>query len=791
MSLYPENIEQKTGFDQIRVLLAAKCISTMGEGYVQKMRYTSDAKLITKLLKQTDEFVEIISTALVFPTEHYLPIKEYISKANIEGAHLSEHELHELRNMLSTVNRIIHFFKGKEEQFAELYKITEGLHQFNDITHAINTKIDVNGAMKPNASKELEGLYSKISANENLVRKRINSIAKNITENNWGPETTITIRNDRLVVALFPEHKRKIPGIVHDESATGQTLYIEPGEIFELNNYTIELHHEKKKEIRRILIELTSLVMPHVPELSVCCDRLGMFDFIRAKALLSIELKCISPQIHDKPMLKLVNARHPLLYISLKKQKKQAVPLSIELDRDKRIVVISGPNAGGKSVLLKTVGLIQMMFQHGLPVPCKDGSEMGMFKQIYIDIGDQQSIENDLSTYSSHLLNMKHFTTFAHSKTLFLIDEFGTGTDPQLGGPMAEAILEALNRKFAYGIITTHFSNLKILAQHLHGVYNGSMLFDSKELVPLFQFEPGVPGSSYTFEIAQKTGLDKDIIQKAIQKSGNKHNQVEKLIIELEREKTYIKNLKKDLESQMQKSVEKQAKFEEQSNELSKTKSDIISKAKNEALQLLKNANKEIEQTIKLIKENKASNEVTKSARKNLDEMALNLMPEEQDDIKSSSSDLKILIGSKVKMPDSQTIVEVSAIKKNKVEVMMGNIKTWVDMDRLELAPAEEKQSQLHKRHNNGVDLNEKLAHFNAEINVIGKRGEEAMQEVMHFLDEAIMLNFSRVRIVHGRGAGILKRLIRSELKKIRAVKNLQDEAPEFGGDAVTVIDLE
>lgn len=763
----------------------------MGEGYVQKMRFSSDGKLIAKLLKQTDEFVEIINTALLFPTEHYLPIKEYINKASIEGAYLSEHELHELRNMLATVNRIIHFFKGKEEQFVELYKITDGLHQFNEITHAINTKIDVNGSMKPNASKDLESLYSKITSNENLVRKRINSIAKNITENNWGPETTITIRNDRLVVAVFPEHKKKIPGIVHDESATGQTLYIEPGEIFELNNYTIELHQEKKKEIRKILIELTSLVMPHVPQLSVCCDMLGMFDFIRAKALLSIELKCISPQIHDKPMLKLVQARHPLLYINLKKQKKQVVPLSIELDRDKRIVVISGPNAGGKSVLLKTVGLIQMMFQNGLPVPCKDGSEMGMFKQIYIDIGDQQSIENDLSTYSSHLLNMKHFTTFAHSKTLFLIDEFGTGTDPQLGGPMAEAILEALNRKFAYGIITTHFSNLKILAQHLHGVYNGSMLFDSKELAPLFQFEPGVPGSSYTFEIAQKTGLDKDIIQKAIQKSGNKHNQVEKLIIELEREKTYIKNLKKDLESQLQSSKEKQSKFEEKNTELANTKTDIIQKAKTEALQIIKNANKEIEQTIRLIKENKASNETTKAVRKNLDEMVLQLMPEVQPNSKQADSVLNIKVGSKVKMPDSQTVVEVTAINKNKAEVAMGHIKTWVDLDRLELAPEEEKKSNNNRRVHAGVDLNEKLAHFNAEINVIGKRGEEAMQEVMHFIDEAIMLNFSRVRIVHGRGAGILKRLIRSELKKIRAVKNLQDEAPEFGGDAVTVVDLE
>jgi DNA mismatch repair protein MutS2 len=792
--LFPDHIEEKLGFDKVRQLLRDACISVMGGEYVDRMRMVNDVQLLKKLLDQTFEFSKILSHDKPFPINNYVYARSFLTKGMIDGAFLTEEEFHLLRQMLRTVMEVSKYFKDRAHVYPELYKLCVDLKPDESLIFELDRKIDEKGMMKPSASKELQQIIQHIAEQEGLVRKRIQSIFKNVQENNWGPEGGMTIRDGRLVIALYAEHKRKIQGFIHDESATGQTIFIEPTEVFEANNYIRELYFDKSHEIRRILIELTTQFRPHFPMFELYCNRLGMYDFIRAKGLVANAIKATMPELSDKPELSWIDARHPLLYIHHKKQNKTVIPLTIKLNREDRIIVISGPNAGGKSVLLKTVGLLQMMLQYGMLIPVQADSKAGIFNHIFIDIGDEQSIDNDLSTYSSHLNNMKHFLKFANSKTLFLIDEFGTGTDPQFGGPMAEAILEQLNRKFSLGIVTTHYSNLKVFANQAHGIVNGSMMFDQAALQPLYQFDAGKPGSSYTFEIAHKIGLDKEVIEKAKSKAGTKQNNIDKLLIELEREKTYIKNLKDDTEKRTANARELEQKYILLNDELASAKGKIIREAKAEALRVIKDSNQLVEQTIREIKEVKAENVVTKEIRKKLDEKVEALTAEVLggNAEKKGNKQKSIKAGDWVRIISSGAEAEVIQILKTKVEVMIGHIRTRADIGDVEQIDGKEKQ--LPKKRfssSSSVDLNEKMIAFNAEINIIGKRGDEALPEVMRFIDEAIMLNFDRIRIVHGRGTGALKNMVRNELKKIPTVKHYGNEQEEFGGDAVTVVEFQ
>ncbi len=786
--LYPTNIEEKTGFSEIRNLIKEACNSDMGLGLTERMKMSYSAETIKLWLSQTFEMMGILQMGHNFPEKYFIDAKIYTSKVQAEGSYLTEEEWFKIRQMLDSARQLFDFFKDKKETYIQLAKLLQNL--IFDIKYIleIDRCIDDKGQMKPTASKDLYDIIQHIQSEEQVVRKKINAVAKKIIENSWGPDNAVTIRNDRLVLAVYAEHKRKISGLVHDESATGQTFYIEPAEIFEQNNYVRELHLDKQREIRKILIDLTTKLRPVFPVFDAISQKMGVIDFIRAKAKICVKIKAEVPQIVEKTSIHWINARHPILYINHLKQNKKVIPFSLELNRDKRILVVSGPNAGGKSVLLKTIGLLQLMVQHGIPVPASGDSKVSVFKQVLSDIGDQQSIDNDLSTYSSHLSNMKYFVLNATSKTLFLIDEMGTGTDPVFGGPMAEAILEQLNKKFSFGVVTTHYSNLKLFANHTHGLSNGSMVFDNEALQPLYIFDDSKPGSSYTFEIASKIGLDKDIIETAKKKTGNKQNQADKLLIELEREKTYLKNLKEDLEKNKLKVDQLKTTLEEKNIELDKQKNELIKKSKVEALQILNQAKKTIENTVREIKETQASH--PKKSREPLENLIVQLEHEAISEIKAKSIKQvkKLVVGDWVKTTDTGREGQVLSISKDKIEIGFGELVKKINIDEIEKIKKE--PSEKIKKTSLRMDLNERMANFNAELNIIGLRGDEAIAEVLRFVDEAIMLGHDKIRIVHGRGSGILKRLVRSELKKINSIKNISSEAEEFGGDAITVIQL-
>ncbi len=791
--LYPENIEEKLGFDKLRQMLLGKCISSMGREYASQMRWSHERATVQKWLGQADEFMRLISTDKPFPADNYTDARGWLQKGIIDGALLSEEEFHQLRALLKTLLLVGYYFKEKKESYPLLTLLCEGINPNENNILEIDRKIDEHGQVKPSASKELMEISRKLDEYRQQVRRKVISVAKQIAENGWGPESAPSLRDGRLTVALHAEHKRKVQGYMHDESSTGQTVYIEPAEVFEMNNLLRELELDRVREIRKILIDLTTVLRPDFQNISNWCQRLGLLDFIRAKALLGIELKAICPDLLERPGMEWLNARHPLLYLHHKKQNKQVIPLSIILNKDERIIVISGPNAGGKSVLLKTVGLLQLMLQHGLPVPCKLGSRVGLFQNMFIDIGDEQSIDNDLSTYSSHLANMRHFMRFANSRTMFLIDEFGTGTDPQFGGPMAESILEMLNKKFSMGVVTTHYSNLKLFASKAHGVANGSMVFDNEALQPLYQFDPGKPGSSYTFEIAQKSGVEKEVIDKAKQKAGSGHNKVDKLLLELEREKTYLKNLREDTEKKEKTATENLTKYTELKTKLEAEEKGILKKAKNDALHILKEARQVVENTIREIKEAGAETAATKQIRQKMDKAEADLETQVRTQHVTSliTTNNVLQPGDHVRILSTNQTAEIVSISGKKANVMLGNIATRVALNDIVFIETQHVVSPISPRsRSGGLDLNEKLAHFNAEINVIGKRSDEALPEVLRFVDEAILLGFDRIRIVHGRGSGILKRMVRKELKRINSVKSYKDEQQEFGGDAITVVEL-
>lgn len=768
------------------------CISDMGSMHVAAVKFSSDPHQIRKWLQQTGEMMALMDRGLQLPDRNYTDAKPLLDRVRADGSWLSGEEWYRIRLMLETAASLKRFFKERQELFPLLYELAGNLPDMEKFAREIDRCIDEDGEVKPNASSELYAITKSIQTEEQKVRKQIQSLAKKVVENGWGPENAVTIRNDRQVLAIYSEHKRKISGLVHDESATGQTFYIEPAEIFELNNLVRELYIDKQREVRKILIQLTNYIRPSFPEILLITSRMGVIDFIRAKALFAKKIKASVPQVMDKPGMQWIGARHPLLLLHFRKSNKGVIPFDLALNRDKRIMVVSGPNAGGKSVLLKATGLLQMMIQHGIPVSASPDSQVGIYKNIFADIGDQQSIDNDLSTYSSHLTNMKQFVHFATSATLFLIDEMGTGTDPLYGGPMAEAVLEQLNRKFCFGIVTTHFSNLKIYASKTHGLANGSMVFDQEQLQPLYRFDDGKPGSSYTFEIAAKTGVQEEIIQNARKKTGAKNQQADKLLIDLEREKTYIKNLKEDLEKEKQKSAELYKSVAEEKAQLEGKRDLLLKQYRSEALQLVTDARKLIENTIREIRETQAGS--LKQSREPLEQFELNL----KQSLESKESGEKaekqpqnqpvIKAGDWVKIIESEQEAEVLSVSRQQAELAFGDIIRKYPLSAMEKI----KKTGKSKLKNSGVapDLNQRMAHFNGEINIIGLRGDEALTKVMQFLDEAIMLGHDRIRIVHGRGSGILKKLIRGELRNIKSVASVSDEQAEFGGDAITIVKL-
>ncbi len=788
---YPKNIETKLEFDQIKDMLRSHCLSELGMQYVDKIKFVSKFDVLEKMLQQVNEFRILLATDTPFPSEHYYDIRPYLQRAGLSGSFLAESEWQQIRLLLQTFALITRYFEQRNDRYMQLAALFGGI-QFNaGIQKHIERIIDDKGELRSNASPELSKISAQVNEKEKEVRKRINRIFEHASEKNWLADSGITIRDGRLVLPVLAEHKRNISGFVHDESATGQTVFIEPTEIFEINNRIRELQIAFKRERERILIELTDKLRPHLPELELYLQRIGIIDFVRAKAIFAVALNASMPLLHKQPYLNWVDAYHPLLKINHQKSGLPVVPLQINLSQTNRILVISGPNAGGKSVCLKTVGLLQYMLQCGLLIPVKEHSEAGLFQDIMADIGDEQSIENDLSTYSSHLLHMKHFTTFADNKTLFLIDEFGTGTDPQFGGPLAEAILHKLNLKLAWGVVTTHYSNLKNYASHTHGLQNACMLFDQEYMQPLYVLEIGKPGSSYAFELAAKSGLHASVIDYARQKVGDKQKRVDDLLIELEREKKHVYELKKRFEKHDTEAKKLLEQYSTLKEELDNNRKKLVAAAKQEALSIISEANSRIENTIRELREKKAETEVIKKLRteikKEREELKKDMLIETPTmPLKKNIGEIKV--GVWVVMDGQTQSGEVVEINKGKALVAFGDLRSWVALSKLSNAKPDKKTVSQAPAVN--VDLNEKMKYFNSEINLIGVRGEEAIKKLQQYMDDAFVLGFQQFRIVHGKGYGILRKLIREYLKASKLVESYHDEHIEMGGDGVTIVNL-
>ena len=824
--IYPENFENKIGFDRIRQLLSEKCLSPMGLDKIDEIKFIDDYESLMHNLSATYEFQQILQFEDFFPSEHYYKISDCLNKIRIEGTFPDVQEVFDLKRTLETVKTILNFFKSKDAvKYPVLTSLCGSVKTYPYVLDAIDRIIDRRGVIKDNASPRLKEIRSELVSKSIHVSKRLNAILKQAQSDGIvDSDTSVSLRNGRGVIPVSAYDKRKIRGLIHDQSASGKTVFIEPEEIVEINNDIVELEYEEKREIVRILMTLADNIRPYIDDLLESNLFLGEMDFIRSKSLLGNHLHSIKPIIVSKPFISWKRAMHPLLTLTFEKLKgRKVVPLEIILDERDRILLISGPNAGGKSVCLKTVGLLQYMLQCGLTIPVAEGSETGMFKNILIDIGDEQSIENDLSTYSSHLLNMKFFIKNGNEKTLILIDEFGTGTEPMLGGSIAEAILAELNRKKVFGVITTHYTNLKHFASLTEGVVNGAMAFDNHLMQPLFQLTIGKPGSSFAFEIARKIGLPEEILAEASGKAGVKNINYDRHLKDIARDKRYWETKRQSIRQQEKRLEELMAEYD---NELSGAKSlrkEIISKAKDEAQQLLKDSNKMIEGTIRQIKESQAEKEKTKDVRQQLEDFK-NVVIEETKPIETESEekiaelssrakkikidreivkekpvavvspDNPLKAGDAVRMIDTLAAGEIIEIKDKMVMVETGSLRFFVPADKIERITRSELKKSLRAnqplRENDNAIVQRNI-NFKPEIDIRGVRGEEAVNQVRELIDNALIVRHRNLRILHGKGNGILRQLVRQYLDTVDVVKSFHDEHVEFGGSGITVVEMD
>ena len=845
--IYPNNFEQKIGFDQVRHIVSGRCLSTLGKDKVDEMQFATDSDEVARLLDEVTEFVRIIQEEDDFPSQHFFDVRPALHRASIVGMYMDEGELFDLRRSLDTINQIVRFFYRDEEDETSKYPNLEALaaevHTFPTLTRRIDGIVNKFGKIKDNASPTLAGIRRELAATTGSISRTLNSIlrsaqAEGIVDKDVNP----TVRDGRLVIPVVPALKRRIKGIVHDESATGKTVFIEPAEVVEANNRIRELEAEERREVIRILTEFTDEVRPQIPEILESYSFLAEIDFIRAKALTAITMDAIRPELCDHPHIDWVEAEHPLLRITLAKHGKKVVPLDIQLNREQRILIISGPNAGGKSVCLKTVGLLQYMLQCGMLIPVKRASRAGIFRSIFIDIGDEQSIEDDLSTYSSHLLNMKNMMREADGRSLILIDEFGSGTEPLIGGAIAEAVLHRFNDKRAYGVITTHYSNLKQFADSHKGVVNGAMLYDRHLMQALYQLQIGNPGSSFAVEIARKIGLPEEVIADASEIVGSEYIQSDKYLQDIVRDKRYWETKRQNIRQKEKQLETLIAQYEGEMEELKKSRKSVIREAKEEMKQLLQESNARIENTIRTIKEAQAEKEQTRQARQELaewrDTVTDNTADEYEARIQRKMEQLRarqerkkkkkethpnpslyggalqtsrnplpieekiqresLSIGSLVRIKGQQTIGTIEQINGKNAMVTFGMMRTMTKLSKLEPATQEAARQQEAERpraytylsRETQENISERRLHFKQDIDVRGMRGEEALQAVTYYIDDAVLLSMPRVRILHGTGNGILRTLIRQYLQANPAVASCRDEHVQFGGAGITVVEL-
>jgi DNA mismatch repair protein MutS2 len=820
--IYPENFEEKIGFDKIRVLLKDHAISVMGQEKVDFIHFSTSHECIHRDLKQVDEFKTICLHEDHFPADHYFDLRKALNTLKAEGTYPDIEEMVQLRQSLSAIKAIKAFFTKKEpEQFPYLKKLIRRIVVHDFVKDRINRILNNQGHIKDNASPALKNIRISLYEKQNNVSSRINKLFKEAQKDGIvTPEAQLTIRNGRTVIPVYSKQKRKIKGYIHDESATGQTTYIEPSEIVELNNEIRELKFAENREITRILIAFADDIRPYIPELHENYNILGDIDLIRAKALFALRIGAHLPDINQSLDMQWKKAIHPLLFLTNKKEQKKTVPLDFQLNAQNRILLISGPNAGGKSVCLKTVGLLQYMFQSGLLIPVRQGSKCCVFQEIFLNIGDDQSLENDLSTYSSHLLHMKNFIEHASGHTLALVDELGAGTEPRIGGAIAESILEELNEKKAYGVMTTHYSNLKHFATNTDGINNAAMLFDTVKLMPRYILETGIPGSSFAFEIASKTGLDKHMLNKAKEKAGKEHVDFDKNLKEITQSKQYFEQKTREISAKENKLKSLLNQYERELKNTKQLRREVLDKANAKADQILSGINQKIENTIRQIKENNAEKESTKKIRKEFDDhirqstgdiyeqdhllnskfrrlntqLEQNIKPHNKSQAEQPVVSGEIAKGDPVKIKGQASAGRVLHIHKTTAKVEMGNLVTEIQKKKLEKI-SEQEYTRLTKslpgKTKTNIVTQQAKTEFRQEIDIRGKRADEALQIVKNHIDSAIVHHVENLRIIHGKGNGILRQVIRNYLQSEELVSSFKDEDIRTGGTGATIIEMD
>lgn len=784
--IYPKNSADKLGFSQVILWTEENCSSLLGKKLIPTIKFEVEPKKILHQLRLVDELKQILEKGLLnLQLNIDIDLKEKLGSK--EGFYYTEEDLASFVSFFRNTEDTLDFFTKFSLEFPLLYKIFRNIEIPISLTQLVLKILDVDGQIKSNASKALLLISQKIELEKKRLTSRSQAIFENSKKLGYTADTELTIKDGRVVIPVLSEHKRKIPGILVDQSGSGRISYIEPSELVEINNVLAELLIDRRQEIIKILKEVTKQIVPYLKMLVMVQKKLAQFDIIRAKAIIAITFGGIIPEVNNEEVL-LFAAINPLLKHRLEEEKSKnvAVPLHIELNPNQRLIVISGPNAGGKSVAMKTLGLLQLMLQNGYLIPCNVGSKMKIFENIFSDIGDNQSIESDLSTYSSHLKSAKHILNFSDQSTLVLMDEIGTGTDPQLGGALAEAVLEEIHNKGAYGIVNTHFGNIKIRADKLKNAVNAAMLFDLENLMPLYQLAIGQAGSSFTFEVAQKIGLNKRVIKKARSYAQTKQFDYDKLLAEVQHKGEVLeKELSKTKELQEQAEYWQQE-YKTLKETLNSIKKELVEQAKSEANQIILDANAKIERTIREIKEHQADKEKTMQIRKELSKEVEKASSEKTKQIIEKKPTHSFKLGDRVQLQGSNSIGEIIKIQEQKIEIAMGGIITRTKVENIQKVGAEIRNNVTKYVSHNKFDQLSQV--FNSELDVRGLRTLEAIEALDKWMDDALMLGFRQIKIIHGIGNGILRNQLRAHLKKNSLIAQMSDAEKMDGGQGSTIL---
>ena len=839
-------LEQKIGFDQIRRIISDRCSTAYAVERTATETFSTSQAHIRKRLLLTDEMRLIMMFEDGFPSGGFIDCIDFLKPLERSSSAIDLLSLRKLKTMLETLRKVTSFFESvKDGVYPNLKRMSSRILNFPEIQRRIDGILDRYGDVKDTASDELYSIRKSLREKEGTISRRMTAILKKAQEEGIvDSDAGVSVRDGKMLIPVSAANKKRLPGFIYDESATGKTAFIEPAEVVELDNQIKELKFSEQREIVRILFEFTEFLRPYIPDLLDAARYLGEIDFIMAKAQVALDFIAGMPVISEDGRMNLRKARHPLLERALRKEKKEIVPLTASLTPEKHILLISGPNAGGKSVCLKTVGLLQYMFQWGMLIPTSETSEMLVFDRIMVDIGDDQSIDNDLSTYSSFLSNMKEMLAKADDKTLILIDEFGSGTEPAAGGAIAEAILSELDKRGSYGVITTHYTNLKLYASGAEtGVMNGAMMFDVQNIAPLFKLEMGLPGNSFAFELARKMGIPETVIKDAEARAGEEFVGIERNLRKIARNRRAldeklerIKNTDRTLENITDK-------YQKELKEIKQLKKTILDEAKKEAEEIIKGANKQVESTIKTIKESQAEKETTQGARKELQDFMsilaarkeqekkekedyiekkirqLDARKERQKQRKAKRADDKetqemlekqaekerieafrsapVKVGEKVRVKENGMVGEVTKVSAKAVVVIIGNISSKMPLDKVERITSNEFKTAV-KENSKPVSMikydssiSERKLNFSTEIDLRGERLNDAIEKVTRYIDDAVMLGISSVRIIHGKGTGVLRDEIQKLVRTMPGVASARDEHIQFGGTGVTIVTFE